>query len=72
MLGFVLVLAGLVALWEGYKLAVGQGVITTDPGPAAYRTDLAEAAVAELEEDGLDTQGSGFQKTQVILIEGGN
>jgi NitT/TauT family transport system substrate-binding protein len=61
------------ALWaQTIEVAVGQGVITTDPGPAAYRTDLAEAAVAALEEDGLDTTGAGFQKTQVTLIEGGS
>ena len=129
LLGFVIVLAGLVGIWEGYKLlgsvttgkipfttldlpvrhddasmphvwqivgalfepaqrggeplalllagaaAVtfkGQLVIDADPGADAYRTDLATAAVTALEEEGLDTRGAGFQKTQVTLTEGGN
>jgi hypothetical protein len=39
------------------EVAVGQGVIAADPGSAVYRTDLATAAVAALEEEGLDTLG---------------
>lgn len=60
-------------LWaQTIEVAVGQEVISADPGTAAYRTDLATAAIAALEEDGLDTRGSGFQKTEVVLTEGGN
>ncbi len=36
-----------------------------------YRTDLAEAAVANLEQAGLDTQGSDWQKATVTLSPGG-
>ena len=61
------------ALWaQTIEVAVGQLVIEADPGADAYRTDLATAAVAALEEDGLDTRGAGFQKTVVTLMEGGN
>jgi NitT/TauT family transport system substrate-binding protein len=61
------------ALWgQTIEVAVGQSVIAADPGTAAYRTDLATAAVAALEEDGLDTRGTGFQKSVVTLTEGGN
>jgi NitT/TauT family transport system substrate-binding protein len=60
------------ALWDQtVEVAVGQAVITADPGPDAYRTDLAEAAVAELEAEGLEVTGEGFQKTTVTLNEGG-
>jgi NitT/TauT family transport system substrate-binding protein len=55
-------------LWEQtVEVAVGQGVISADPGPDAYRTDLAEAAVAELEAEGLDVTGDSFTKTTVTL-----
>jgi NitT/TauT family transport system substrate-binding protein len=60
-------------LWaQTIEVAVGQDVIGADPGTAAYRTDLATAAVTALEEDGLDTRGTGFQKSVVTLTEGGN
>ena len=60
------------ALWDQtIEVAVGQSVIAADPGPDAYRSDLAEVAVAELEAEGLDVTGEGFQKTTVILNEGG-
>jgi NitT/TauT family transport system substrate-binding protein len=59
-------------LWaQTIEVAVGQKVIDQDPGEAAYRTDLAEAAVADLEEEGLDTTGSTFQKTTVNLNPNG-
>ncbi len=38
----------------------------------AYRADLAEAAVATLEEEGLDVTGEGFEKIEVELTEGGS
>jgi NitT/TauT family transport system substrate-binding protein len=60
------------ALWDQtVEVAVGQSVIAADPGPDAYRSDLAEAAVADLEAAGLDTHGTSFEKTTVTLNEGG-
>jgi NitT/TauT family transport system substrate-binding protein len=38
----------------------------------AFRTDLAEAAVAALEAEGLDVTGEGFEKIEVELTEGGS
>ena len=38
-------------------------------GPEAYRTDLAEKALAELSSE--DTKGASFKKTTVELVEGG-
>ena len=59
-------------LWaQTIEVAVGQNVISEDPGEAAYRTDLAEAAVATLEGEGLDTRGEGFTKAEITLNPGG-
>ena len=38
----------------------------------SFRTDFAEAAVADLDAEGLDTVGSGFSKLDVTLNEGGD
>jgi NitT/TauT family transport system substrate-binding protein len=60
------------ALWDQtVEVAVGQAVISADPGTDAYRTDLAEAAVAELEGEGLDVAGESFAKTTITLNPGG-
>jgi NitT/TauT family transport system substrate-binding protein len=60
------------ALWDQtVEVAVGQNVITADPGAEAFRTDLAEAAVAELEGEGLDVTGDSFAKTTITLNPGG-
>ena len=37
----------------------------------AYRTDIAEAAVAALEDDGLDVDGSSYERRDIVLEEGG-
>jgi NitT/TauT family transport system substrate-binding protein len=39
--------------------------------PEAFRTDLAEAAVAALEEEGLDVSGDDWERIEVELVEGG-
>jgi hypothetical protein len=46
-------------------------VIATAPPDGAYRTDLAAAAVASLDEDGLDTTGAGYTPVEVHLNPGG-
>ncbi len=45
-----------------------QGVEISDE---AFRTDIAEAAVAQLESEGIDVTGEGFEKVEVELTEGG-
>ena len=45
-----------------------QGVEISDD---AYRTDIAEAAVAALEEQGLDVDGSSYERRDIVLEEGG-
>ena len=47
------------------------GVIKADASSDAYRTDLAEAAVTELEDEGVDVNGSGWTKATVQVTEGG-
>ncbi len=60
------------ALWDQtVEVAVGQSVISADPGADAFRTDLAQAAVAELEAEGLDIAGESFAKTTITLNPGG-
>ncbi len=60
------------ALWaQTVTVATGQGVITAAPPDGSYRTDLAEAAVASLDADGLDTTGAGYTPREVHLNPGG-
>lgn len=59
-------------LWaQTVTVATGQGVISSSPADGTYRTDLAEAAVASLKADGLDTEGNGFTPREVTLNPGG-
>ena len=46
------------------------GIITAAPPAEAYRTDLAEAALAELAD--VDTKGASFVKGTVEVTPGGN
>ncbi len=45
-----------------------QGVEISDD---AFRTDIAEAAVAALEDEGLDVDGSSYERRDIVLEEGG-
>ncbi len=46
-------------------------VIKKPASKAAYRTDLAKKAVANLRKKGIDVTGKGFKKSVVVLKEGG-
>ena len=46
-------------------------VIANPASEDAYRTDLAEAAVQELEAEGVDVNGAGYQKEAVEVTPGG-
>lgn len=50
-------------------VSADQKVTKAKAGPEAYRTDLAEKALAELAD--ADTKGASFKKTTVELVEGG-
>lgn len=62
------------ALWDQtVEVATSQipeleGVDISDD---AYRTDIAEAALAELEEEGLDVDGSSYERRDIVLEQGG-
>ncbi len=46
-------------------------VIKAEASTEAYRTDLAEAAVAELEEEDVDVNGADWEKETVEVTAGG-
>ncbi|NND03953.1 MAG: ABC transporter substrate-binding protein [Acidimicrobiia bacterium] len=57
------------ALWDQtIEIATGQDVISADPGDGAFRTDLAEQALTDL--DG-DTIGADWTRVEVTLNPGG-
>jgi NitT/TauT family transport system substrate-binding protein len=54
------------------QIALDYGIIKKQITPdEAYRTDLAEAAVAELEEDGEEVRGDDWEKPEVEVTPGG-
>jgi NitT/TauT family transport system substrate-binding protein len=58
-------------LWQQtVDVSIGAGIITEAPPADAYRTDLAEAALAELGD--VDVNGTSFQKGTVEVTPGGN
>lgn len=60
-------------LWDQtIDVATTEGILKAAPDSGAYRTDLAEAAIKALKDEGLDVNGSGWQRIQVELKEGGN
>jgi hypothetical protein len=46
-------------------------VIAAAASSDAYRTDLAEAAVQELQDEGVDVNGADYQKLEVEVTPGG-
>jgi len=59
--------------WEITKqIAVDFGIVENEPdAEATYRTDLAEAAVAALQEEDVDTTGDGYEPEEVEVTAGG-
>ena len=51
-------------------MSLEAGIIPAAPPADAYRTDLAEAALAELAD--ADTKGASFAKGTVEVTPGGN
>jgi NitT/TauT family transport system substrate-binding protein len=59
-------------LWDQtVKIATDEGILTAAPTDGAFRSDIAEEAVANLEAAGLDVTGDGYTKSTVTLNEGG-
>jgi NitT/TauT family transport system substrate-binding protein len=53
------------------EIALSGKVITKPASKDAYRTDIAEAALKELEDEDLDVRGEGWTKEEVEVTEGG-
>ncbi len=53
------------------EIATSQGILAAAPDDGAFRTDIAEEAIANLEAQGIDVKGSGFAKGVVEVAEGG-
>ncbi len=53
-------------------VATSQGILQAAPDAGAFRTDIAEQAVANLRAAGHDVSGNGFTRIQVEVAEGGN
>jgi NitT/TauT family transport system substrate-binding protein len=49
----------------------GTTVLTKAPDATAFTNDIVTAALAMLEEQGIDTKGEGFSPIDVVLAEGG-
>jgi len=59
------------ALWDQtVEVSIGAGIIPEAPPADAFRTDLAEAALAQITD--ADTKGEGFTKGTVEVTPGGN
>jgi len=60
-------------LWnQTIDIATAQGILQSNPTEGAFRTDIAEEAAKNLEDAGIDVNGSGFAKSEVAITEGGN
>ncbi|NQX27748.1 ABC transporter substrate-binding protein [Microbacteriaceae bacterium VKM Ac-2854] len=54
------------------KNETGATIITDDPPATAYANEYVEKALAELADEGVDTEGASFAPIDVTLTEGGN
>ena len=53
------------------QIATDYGVVKNDPGDGVYTTEYAEAAVAALEDEGVDVNGEDFEAPEVEVTPGG-
>ena len=53
------------------QIATDYDIVKADPGDGVYVTDYAQAAVDELEEEGVDVKGSDYEAPEVEVTEGG-
>jgi NitT/TauT family transport system substrate-binding protein len=53
------------------EIGITYGIFSEEPDEGAWRTDLVEQAVANLEEEGLDVYGLDYEKMEVELRAGG-
>lgn len=53
------------------QVALDGGIISAEPTEGAYRTDLAETAVAALAAQDVDVEGLSFEPMEVVVTPGG-
>jgi NitT/TauT family transport system substrate-binding protein len=53
------------------QIAQDYKIVKNDPGDGVYTSEYAEAATAELEDEGVDTKGADYQAPEVEVTEGG-
>jgi len=59
-------------LWaQTVEVATSQAILAEAPDDGAFRTDIAEEAVANLEAAGIDVNGNDFARITVEITEGG-
>jgi hypothetical protein len=59
-------------LWnQTIKVSTEEGILADVPTQGAFRTDLAEEALANLRDAGVDVIGDGWAPITVELREGG-
>ncbi|WP_104104914.1 ABC transporter substrate-binding protein [Arthrobacter sp. 08Y14] len=56
----------------GTQNETGATILTTEPPETAYTNEYVQKALAELEEEGVDTKAADYQPVEVTLAEGGN
>jgi NitT/TauT family transport system substrate-binding protein len=60
------------ALWDQtIEVATSENVISEEPAEGSFRSDIAEAAVASLDDEGLDTTGEDYEPIEVEVTPGG-
>jgi len=60
-------------LWDQtVEIATTQGILASAPDEDAFRTDIVDEAIKNLEDAGIDVNGSDFSKGTVEITEGGN
>ncbi len=61
------------ALWDQtVEVATSEGILDEAPDDGAFRTDIVDEALANLEAAGLDVTGEGWTRIEVEITEGGN
>ncbi|HUG85789.1 MAG TPA: ABC transporter substrate-binding protein, partial [Euzebya sp.] len=59
-------------LWaQTVEIATSEEIVAEEPGDDSFRTDIAEEAVANLTDAGVDVTGEDFEPAEVTLNEGG-
>ena len=53
------------------QIAQDYDIVKNDPGDGVFTTEFAEAAVAALEDDGVDVNGADWEAPEVEVTEGG-